>query len=668
MARRTKTNRLMGLTGACVLMAASALAAPTIRSVTVAQDDLGERLFLNWNEATAVQIDRFPEARQVVLTLPGAAVASADVRRFDLPANSGIEKARLQEVTLASGQSAVQLTLTLRPGADISPVATPNSLTVLVTSGSSSALMPANATEAKKEIQEPMIVAYGSPEAPLTGAGQASEADAKRSPFFIPEDVGESDRDSSGLLSQSLNRVNEKLQERTRGIDFKDADMWTVLKSFARQTQTNIMANPTHVKGKVSLSLQNVTYGEVLDSLLKTSDLTYTVEPGNIIRIVKRPADEKVDYVTEVVYINWVSAEEVAKVIGPIFGAGESRGGGGGGGAMLSTASAANAVVIRAKAEDIRRMQEMIKKIDAPQKQVKMEVRMVDLTEDASRQLGFRTGIQSAATRPVRSVDGESGLVNSVDQFRTTGGVGNSGTGSGLNLTHLTGAQFLGNRYDLTMQLNALELRNEATVLANPVVMSLDNQPARIEIIRKIPYLSAQQGGDSGVVTVETKDSGIRVDITPRITNNGYVQMEVRPEQLIFRELFAVQSGGVTFTDFPLVDERRVITSVIVKDEETVALGGLRQFESRESNSGAPFLLRVPVLSWLFKNTNSSQVRTELVLFVTPRILKDKMPTTYETALYDKIDYNWDLPDYYYDQVKPRKGPKESDPRAIYGR
>lgn len=659
MARRTKTNRLMGLTGACVLMAASALAAPTIRSVTVAQDDRGERLFLNWNEATAVQIDRFPEARQVVLTLPGATVASADVRRFDLPANSGIEKARLQEVTLASGQSAVQLTLTLRAGADVSPVATPNSLTVLVSGATVPTLAPPAplATEGIT-ITNADLAEFGSADAPVTGAGQAATTSTPA--FFVPPDVSESDRRDDSADDQSVLRTSEKFREVIKNLDVKDAELLFVLRGFAKKANMNIIVNPADVKGRITVSLQNVMIGDALDAILKANELAYKVEPGGIIRIVKRKEVRSTakETVTQAVPINWVAAAEAKKALMPFLS--EEVG-------KIEVAEAANTLIIQEVPENMIKMQELIKKIDAPQKQVKMEVRMVDLTDEASRTLGFRTNFQSDATKTVDFFDDE-GVASSIGDFRTSGGAGSAGTGSGLNLNHLTSATFLGNSYDLDMQLNALEERAEAVVLANPVVMSLDNRPASIQIIRKIPYLSAQQGGDSGVVTVETKDSGILVNIIPRITNNGYVQMEVRPEQLIFRELFAVQSGGVTFTDFPLIDERRIVTSVIVKDEETVALGGLRQFESRETASGAPYLLRVPVLSWLFKNTSTEQTRTELVLFVTPRILKDMTPSTYETALYDKIDYNWDLPDYYYDQVKPRKGPNEKDPSAVYGK
>ncbi len=660
MARRTNTYRLTGLTGALVLMAATALAAPTIRSVSVAQDERGDRLFLNWNEATAVQMDRFPETRQVVLTLPAAVLASQDVRRFELPASSAIEKAKLQEVTLASGQSAVQLTLTLREGADASPVVTPNSLTVLVT-GARMPSLPAPAPLATEGITltNADLAEFGSPDAPVTGAGQAATGGSAPA-FFIPPDVSEADRRDSTADDQSVLRTGEKFRETIKNLDVKDAELLFVLRGFAKKANMNIIVNPADVKGRITVSLQNVMIGDALDAILKANELAYKVEPGGIIRIVKRKEVRSTtkETVTQAVPINWVSAAEAKKALMPFVSDEVGK---------IEVAEAANTLIIQEVPENMVKMQELIKKIDAPQKQVKMEVRMVDLTDEASRTLGFRTNFASDATKPISSID-DNGAVTSVPEFRTQGGAGSAGTGSALNLRHLSTARFLGNSYDLDMQLNALEERAEAVVLANPVVMSLDNKPASIEIIRKIPYLSAQQGGDSGVVTVETKDSGIKVDLIPRITNNGYVQMEIRPTQLIFRELFAVQSGGVTFTDYPLIDERKVVTSVIVKDEETVALGGLRQFESRETQSGVPFLLRVPFLSWLFKSTSTEQTRTELVLFVTPRILKDMTPNTYETALYDKIDYNWDLPDYYYDQVRPRKAPNETDPRAVYGR
>ncbi|MEO8377154.1 MAG: type II and III secretion system protein [Candidatus Sumerlaeota bacterium] len=209
----------------------------------------------------------------------------------------------------------------------------------------------------------------------------------------------------------------------------------------------------------------------------------------------------------------------------------------------------------------------------------------------------------------------------------------------------------------MNFQIAAQEERGEAQVLANPTVLSLNNMPAKVEIKRQIPYLSAINSDQGSIGTVSFIDVGTEVNILPRITNNGYVQMAIEPNQII--------DTGLRVVNTPVTDERNVTASVIVKDEQTIALGGLREFTATASETGVPFLMRLPVLSWLFKNQENNQRKTELYLFVTPHIVKDPTPTAYQMGLYDKIDYNWDLPDYYFDQVYTRKAPAEENDPSI---
>jgi len=668
MPRRMKSYRLTGLVAAAAFMAATAAAAPAVSSIKVANTDQQERLFLSWNEAAPVQMDKFPAERQVVLTLQGATLTSPDVRNFASPANSAIEKMRIHEVTLASGLTAVRVTMTLREGVDVTPVVSANALTVLIndpnrvapvdgapSSGEGFTLTNADLRELG-DLEAP-VYPYGSPDAPITGAGQASGGGAA---FFVPPDITAQERaDSITGEDQTLFRTNEKFREVIKNLDVKDGELLFVLRGFAKKANMNIIANPAQVKGRITVSLQGVTLGDALEAILKANNLAYKIEPGGIVRIVPRDEVRSTakETVTQAIPINWVSALAVKKTLTPFLT--QEIG-------QIEVATAANLVIIREVPENMSRIQDMIRSIDAPEKQVKMELRMVDMTEQAIRELGFRTNVTSKETAPFQLQDKVSGgfptgedaeIVN----FPTTqGGAGVvNNTLTGFNLLHRNSVSFLGNEYDVDMQIRAQEDRNEAVVLANPVVMSLNNQEALIEIISLIPYESAQQGGSTSVITIQEKETGIRVTLTPRITNNGYVSMDIKPEQKIFRRSLQTRAGS-----YPLIDQRNIVTSVIVKDEETVALGGLRQFQNLMAERGTPFMMRVPVLSWLFKNNLTTQDRTELVLFVTPRILKETKLTPYENALFDKIDYNWDLPDYYFDLVKTRKAPGEVDPRV----
>ncbi|MDX2177855.1 MAG: secretin and TonB N-terminal domain-containing protein [Candidatus Sumerlaeia bacterium] len=646
--QRNTLRRTATLAGAAILAAAALHAAPVIDGVQFSRDDSGERLFVRWSEATQVQVDRFPAANQVVLTFRGAGLSPAARAALEIPSASGVADARLSEVVLSDGASATQLTLTLKEGAgDLDTVASARALTLL---------LPGHAAAAPKAQGDGIVLtnrelvemfgaeAVGSADAPSTGAGQDGSAAPA---FFVPPPAAPAPTsiDVSGD-DQSLLANDPRFREVIRNLDVKDAELLFVLRGFARQTQMNIIANPSVVGGRVSVSLQNVTVGDAFDALLKANDLAFKVERGGIIRIVRRDevrTTEK-ETVTQAVPINWISADEVAKALKPFMT--EEAGG-------ISVAQIANTVIIREVPENMTRLQELIRRIDAPEKQVKMELRLVDLTESASRNLGFRTDFVSSEGQDLIPLgSGGSSPTEDPDVFffpRSTGGAGGVPVDSSLDLTGRSQWDILGNNYQFEWNLRAEEQRGEATVLAHPVVVSLNNVEASIEIIRKEPYESATTTDAGVVVTIEEKDTGIRVRVLPRITNNGYVQMNIAPEQLIFRELRPTRLGN-----YPLIDERRVNTSVIVKDEETVALGGLRQLEFRSSERGAPWLMRLPVFGWLFKNTTDEMDKTELVLFATPRIIKKTALDAYETSLYDKIDYNWDLPDYYFDQVRPR--------------
>jgi type II secretory pathway component GspD/PulD (secretin) len=290
-----------------------------------------------------------------------------------------------------------------------------------------------------------------------------------------------------------------------------------------------------------------------------------------------------------------------------------------------------------------------------------MEVRLVDMSESASRAFGFRTDFtESTDLTDFGVIDedgnvsvGDDGILESVLRPESAGFVGFPYVGnSALQINHINDISIFGNRYTIDMELNAFEARNEAVTLANPIILSLNNKEAEIEIKRQIPYQDAVNTAQGSVATIKFQDIGTKILFLPRITNNGFVQMEITPEQKI--------QVGQTETGVPIVDERNAVTSVIVRDEQTVALGGLRQFASTMGEDGVPWLLRAPVVKWLFKNQRNSQERVELFIFVTPHIVKDPEPTSYELGMYEKIDYNWDLPDYYFDEVIPRKGPRES--------
>jgi type II secretory pathway component GspD/PulD (secretin) len=212
----------------------------------------------------------------------------------------------------------------------------------------------------------------------------------------------------------------------------------------------------------------------------------------------------------------------------------------------------------------------------------------------------------------------------------------------------------LGQEYRVKATLSALEERNEATTLAAPILLTTNNNEATMEITREIPFTQGVNSDQGSVGTVEFQSVGIRVSLRPRVSNNNFVTIDIDTDQDILTGV--VGPGGAREAD-----KRTASSRVTVQDEQMFFYGGLRQFASTSGESGTPWLLRAPILSWIFKgNDAKEQNKVELFMFVKPSVVKDPTPTSYEQSWFDKIQYNWDLPDYYFDEVMPRDAPGEN--------
>lgn len=680
MAMRSLISPLrLGFAAAGLFLAGSATAASAVKEVQVYSNDNAEGVELRWSEAAPVSVDEYPAARQVVVTLRGATL-TAPANTLDTRESRAIERVRVQQVTLADGTPATRITVTVRDAnVKITPRVEDGKLTLLATGLAAAPAAKAVPGEGyvftNRELENIDGTKYGSPAAPATGAGQSGGSGVN---FYVPPDLSAAEKAAQSGSDQGMLRTSEIFEQKVARLEFKDAPLQNILRLIANETNMNLLLSSSDVKGQVTLALNNVTIGDAFEAILKSQNLAYKIERGGIVRIVPRSQvmTSERETTTEAVTINWVSAESVKTALSPFM----SENGG-----QIEVSKESNILILRDVPETMVAIQELIRRVDVPEKQVKMEVRLVDMTERAGRNLGFNTNFSDAnnnLNQAVTDIPGTSTggttptplttLLPTIgpEAVITEGASGLAGGPSvpdaALLFNYVDRTRIFGEEYDLSFQLSALETRGEATVLANPVIMALNNQKAMVEIKRQEPFLSSQSTAEGSVATVEFKDVGTKIEITPRITNNGFVQMEILPEQNILRGTRSLGLGGSQQREVPLIDERKIQTSVIVRDEQTVALGGLRQFETTMGETGVPFLMRVPVLSWLFKTNGTNMSKTELVLFVTPHIVKDPTPSTYERALYDKIDYNWDLPDYYYDQVTPRDAPGEVHPDIKY--
>lgn len=638
-----------------LLLAAGAQAAPLIQGWSHEKAAEAETLRLAWTESAEFEVRAFPSARQAVITIPGAALAPGAATDLALADGSTVERARLRPISLPDGSAAVQVALTLSEWAE--PTATARDGELVLRWASASAAAPLVLTNADVEALQ-AADSFGSARAPRAGAGQPAGAGDAFAAFWIPPDLSEEQRtpDAFADFDEGAERTRALLA-RTVTLDFRNVPLQDVIRTMANAAGMNIIINPGQASQPITLSLTDVALGDAMEALLASQSLALREERGGIVRIVPRSSvrTAQVETVFRTISINWVDAGSLSRILQPFL----SENG------RIQFAQESNVLLIRDVPTNIEEIQRLIQRLDVPEKQVMMQLRLVDMTESAQRDLNMRSSFQRVGAKNEAVLPTGFTGTGTLPFSPGTLPVGTDlpalqgSIDAGLGLNIADSISIFGEQFNIAAALEASEERGEVITLANPRVLSLNNVQAQIDIKRQIPFVDGEVGGEGEAVRrVSFSDVGVSVRITPLITNHGYVRMDIQPTQRIL-----VTSTGVA----PTVDERSVNTSVIVRDEQTIALGGLRQFSSNTTEAGVPWLMRMPFFGWMFRNSSYLQGRVELFLFVTPSIIKDPEPTTYEMGIYEKIDYNWDLPDYFFDTVRPRSSPREAvDPTIRY--
>ena len=418
--------------------------------------------------------------------------------------------------------------------------------------------------------------------------------------------------------------------------DFVDADVRNVLRVFAEISRKNMVIGED-VKGKVTIKLEDLSFDEALDVVLKNNELS-KMDDDNVIRIVTtkrltaerdRQAKERLDFlkekeakqkleeemVTETIFVNYADPEEVEKMI-----RGETSSGAAG---LLPSGAAAgassviqrsrgllssngvitlvkwnSALIIRDTKDNVDNIRRLIKEHDIPPQQVQIEARIVQANTTFSKDLG----VQWAANYNTSVGGRQSGISTNL-----TPGLPNPAAG--------TLAFFIGSAADsfnLDVTLSALESQGKGKVISNPKVITADNRPAKITQGQQVPYLNTTS--TSGA-TVEFKDAVLELEVTPHVAKDGNIRLTIKAKK--------DQVDLSTFPTNPPIDKREATTELLVRDGETAVIGGIYEITQADNNSGVPLLRHIPLLGWLFKRTTKSDNKTELLIFVTPKIIKN---------------------------------------------
>lgn len=443
-------------------------------------------------------------------------------------------------------------------------------------------------------------------------------------------------------------------------LNFQDIEVRSVLQLIADFTGLNLVASDT-VDGRITLRLQNVPWDQALELILKTKGLDKR-KVGNVLLVA--PADEiaareqlelesqkKIEALaplrTEYVRINYANASELKDLIGNAGGKGE---------ALVSARGSVivdqrtNTLIIQDTQSKLQEIKDLIERLDVPVQQVLIEARVVIATNDIADEFGVRWGGLGYNLNEILE-DGKSfgfgGRLQTLRNLNETN-VGSfayapSGTTDDVQIDFVPddNAEVIlpdeGNTDDLIvdlgvdsadasrfavgftsltsglieLELSALEAEGHGELVATPKVLTADQQPAVIASGQQVPFEVATSSGATSIDFVEAE---LRLEVTPHITPDGNIIMALK-----------VNNDSFSSDGSAAIDTNRVETSVLVNDGETVVLGGIFQQEKINSVTKTPFLGDLPWIGNLFRNTVQRDSKQELLIFITPRLIKDAL-------------------------------------------
>ena len=376
-------------------------------------------------------------------------------------------------------------------------------------------------------------------------------------------------------------------------LDVKDADMRDIMRMFSQISGLNVVIGDD-VKGTVTLSVVDVEWEDALNMILRANNLT-SIKEGRFLRIMTfeklRQEQDGVPLVNETVTLNFARAGDMAGVLDPIR---SSRG-------RITTHTQTNTVVISEIPDNFKKMLAVIEKLDKRTPQVMIEALMLDVKLTDEEQLGINW-LAADKDKSSRSFQQTltAGRAEGIIRYGTT----------------------LLSQYDFTTTIDFWALNKRAEILANPKILTLDGLTASIELIDEIPYTQSSIASTAGTTlssTVSFRQGGIQLYVTPQISAEGYITLNLKTQQ-------SFKSGVVTATgtgDQPVIDSRKAETNLLVKDGETIVIGGLRKKENTKTVDKIPLLGDIPFLGKLFQKNVESVVNTELLIFVTPYIITE---------------------------------------------
>lgn len=389
-------------------------------------------------------------------------------------------------------------------------------------------------------------------------------------------------------------------------LEFSDADVRKIFQLIAEVSNLNFLI-ADDVSGTISIKLVNVPWDQALDVILESKNLEMK-RSGNIVQIkplgkfksveqgeleAKKARERAMDLQTVIFEVNYSSVADIVSQLNSLKTARE--------GVSITADARTNRVIVTEIAPAIEKMRSLLKSIDTPEKQVMIEARIVEASSTFTRDLGIQWGIHyrdgSASMLGINRLDtGFGGIVTPPPTSGTSG----PGAAIGMSFGKLT------SNVQLDLRLSAAATNGQIKIISTPKVVTLNNKAAKISQGQSIPYQTTSAEGTK----TEFIEAALTLEVTPHITADGSIGMKIKASN---------NSAGTGSP--PAINKKEATTELQVKNGETTVIGGIYVDSDTEEDRGVPFLQDIPLLGWLFKSNTKNKVKTELLIFITPRIV-----------------------------------------------
>ncbi len=461
---------------------------------------------------------------------------------------------------------------------------------------------------------------------------RAASSEGKKTYTYAPDQVaGYSVRHPEAQASASGGRNRSRYQGKRISLDFKDADIHNILRLISEVARLNIITSD-EVKGKITVTMRNVPWDQALDIILKTKKLG-KVQHGNIIRVATleelakekellakaAEANKKLEPIrVRLIPVNYATAKDIEAQVKDVL---SDRG-------SVTVDDRTNVLIVKDVLEHLVKAEGLVRSLDTETPQVLIEARIVEANTQFVREIGVQWGgdmsFASATGNPTGLPFPNNIVVRGGADDQATNrpfsGTGNPGqfainlpaavgAGSGGALGFIFGSA--GGIARLNLRLSALENKGAVKIISAPKIATLDNHKAKIGQGVSIPIAVVSAAG----VNTQFVEAKLELEVTPHITQEGSILMAIKVTK---NEPDFSRTGA---RGDPTILKKEAETQVMVRDGDTTVIGGIYTKKTSDTVTGIPFFSSIPILGYLFRNVKKNDDRTELLIFITPRIV-----------------------------------------------